>query len=285
MQYDIVFQQNHVEIYKFHSDTYEKLPPRWLERENELTKDDLYDDECWLNNTHMPTKEKERAEKYLYTLGLTGVTSPDYFTQTFGASFIVTYCPSNNDTFGVDSPRSVNCLCYINGNALVIHALGLTQQGWLWEIHGGDDMDCNPRYRRVRENSTEPMLESFFLYILKNYPDVKYGAVQGSDGTRSLLEVWFELLSREYDDVAELLTGEVHEAEIFLLRTPYFESLLNKKKQKVDIQCHMCDSPAAFMCAGLCDIAFYCGKQCAAKSWKHHRLFCKISTKREVQLD
>jgi hypothetical protein len=243
--YNIVYQKNHVEIYKFDKESDFNNPVTWLYNELRLSDDDLIKDECWVNNDEMPEEERKRAEKYLYDLGL-GFSPDPRSIEEHDEYFIVTYCPSEIDPFDRKySPRSVACGCYISGNILILQNIGLTRQGWLWEIRGGDEEDCVPRYRRTRSNSTEPMFEEFFLYMLRNYPDLKYGGVQGSDGTRELLGTWFELVptyetdgTEEFDDISS--TKGLPIAEVFALRTPYFNSILNQKKHRVDIQCNIC---------------------------------------------
>jgi hypothetical protein len=273
--YKIVFQKDHTEILHFNKsyDTSNEIP-EWLVRDKNISDKDLWNNKCWVNNRkRMPEEERKRAKKYV-ELGLSYMANFGYLNK-FEQFFICTWCPQKFDTFDPSSPRSVVLSCYIIKNTLVIHGLGLTIQGWLWEIEGGDEKNCIPGYKRTRENSTEPMMENFIIYMLKHFPELKYGVVQGTEGTRSLLETWFELedieqYSLDHDDVPEKAKFY---PEIFELRTPYFNNILKTKRNKVDINCNVCNRLALFQCDN-CQIGFYCGKNCQKMDWKFHKNKC-----------
>lgn len=261
--YKIVYQQNHVEIYEFGGGIPDNnVIIEWVLKEYE--EEELLDEDNVIDDEERAKAQKDR-EIMEY---LTGPAMPSE-----GHKFLAAWCPLDEDTFGTQSPRSVSAIFTITGNTLYLAALGLTVQGFNHEV-------SQKRYRRQRSNSTEPMMEATFLYFLQRYPELKYGAVQGSDGANSLLEVWFDLHFKDDDDdffhEHEDIDDLSHQS-YFLLITPYFKNLLRQKrtKQDQDIQCRMCHQISFYRCGNYCSVGFYCGSKCQQMDWKRHQVYCK----------
>ena len=195
---DIVYQQNHIEIYHVTGTIYDDSKILWYDRQRGLSEKDILQDPIYMDDleNRMPPKEFRRFDFYrtwIYDM-------VDIF-RSYSQFFIVTYCPSDINTFDQESPRSIVSICRKDGNTIIIDSLQVTVAGLLWELHGGNEQNMIPRYRRTRETSTEPMFEAFFIYMIKMYSELKYGSVSPSDGTYSLLNIWFDIYSNDSDEL------------------------------------------------------------------------------------
>jgi hypothetical protein len=275
---DIVYQQNHIEIYHVTGTIYDDSKILWYDRQRGLSEKDILQDPIYMDDleNRMPPKEFRRFDFYrtwIYDM-------VDIF-RSYSQFFIVTYCPSDINTFDQESPRSIVSICRKDGNTIIIDSLQVTVAGLLWELHGGNEQNMIPRYRRTRETSTEPMFEAFFIYMIKMYSELKYGSVSPSDGTYSLLNIWFDIYSNDSDELIDIQKehgqiDSVLQNASFFLRTPYFEKIIHGKKQKIDIQCQICDQQAMFQCGNYCG-KLYCNDVCANNDWIKHTAICFAS--------